>query len=72
METNGIQETYKNCLSAHTCLWKEFFGDDLKQYALLPKYVELLNERSHLTSLVENGDTFDNKLMETGLVVSWF
>ena len=59
LETNGIQATYKNCLNAHTHLWKEFFGEDLKQYAPLPTYVELLKERGHFTSLVENSDTFD-------------
>ena len=61
LETNSIQAMYKNCLNAHTHLQKEFFWDDMKQNEHLPTYAELLKERGHFTSLVENGDTF-NKL----------
>jgi hypothetical protein len=43
-------------------LRKEFFGDDLVQYSLLPSYLELLKQRGHNTSLFQRSNSTFDKL----------
>ena len=51
LRNEGILASYINCVNVLDKFKVEFFGNDIKQYGLLPSYVAELKKRSHKVEL---------------------